>query len=89
MSNSDSTKKFLNYKMLLCTIYRQPIDIISRFGNFFQHSVENAISFSFYIAIVGGLNVDFLSDQNKNIHMMRLNDLKNAIKEPTRVCDLR
>jgi hypothetical protein len=40
--------------------------------------------------ITGDLNVDFLCEQShKLFDIMRLNDLKNIITEPTRTCNTR
>ena len=75
--------------MLLCVVYRQP-NANYPFWDKFQQSVENATNYSSNVVITGDLNVDFLSEHShKLFDIMRLNDLKNMITEPTRTCNTR
>ena len=80
---------FPAYKMLLCVVYRQP-NANYPFWDKFQQSVENATNYSSNVVITGDLYVDFLSEQShKLFDIMRLNDLKNMITEPTRTFNTR
>ena len=75
--------------MLLCVVYRQP-NANYPFWDKFQQSVENATNYSSNVVITGDLNVDFLSEHShKLFDIMRLNNLKNMITEPTRTCNTR
>ena len=75
--------------MLLCVVYRQP-NANNPLWDKFQQSVENATNYSSNVVITGDLNVDFLCEQShKLFDIMRLNDLKNIITEPTRTCNTR
>ena len=74
-----------NYKVLICTVYRPP-GSGPDFWNHFDYSIEQALNFTGNVVITGDLNVDiFVENKHRLNEIIRLYDMSNVIKEPTRM----
>jgi len=70
---------------LICTVYRQPSSTMD-FWNKLNICIEKAIEISPHIILVGDINEDQLNPSNHKLKdIMTLNNLRNIIKDPTRV----
>ena len=74
-----------NYKVLICTVYRPP-GSGPDFWNHFEYSIEQALNFTGNVVITGDLNVElFVENKHRLNEIIRLYDMSNVIKEPTRM----
>ena len=76
-----------NECFLLCTVYRQPSLPIA-FWDSLNISLDKAFDISDKVILLGDINEDQLSDTSHYLKdIMLINNMKNVIREPTRVTD--
>ena len=52
----------------------------------FQHSIEQSFNFTQHVLVTSDLNVDLLHEKNRALNdIIQLYNLKNLVKEPTRI----
>ena len=72
---------------LVCSVYRPPSST-TEWTDLFSRQIEKSLTFTDEIYLMGDINIDIKDEQLCNTkwkHAMEINDLKQLIKEPTRI----